>query len=146
MSRRFTLAEAESLLPELGRHLREAIAGKEDYDRADEAIDAMTQRVMMQGGMVVDRDKAVDMRAQRDRAGERIGEALRAVQETGCEIKDLAIGLVDFPTMFEGEEVCLCWKLGEPRIEFWHGAHEGFAGRKPIDRHFIEQHRGNPTQ
>jgi hypothetical protein len=48
-------------------------------------------------------------------------------------VRDLDLGLVDFPSLLEGEEVCLCWKLGEERIAFWHGIEEGFAGRKPLD-------------
>jgi hypothetical protein len=55
-------------------------------------------------------------------------------------VKDLDIGLVDFPTVFRGVEVCLCWKLGEPRIGYWHGAEEGFRGRKPIDQDFLAHH------
>jgi hypothetical protein len=61
-------------------------------------------------------------------------------------VKDLDIGLVDFPTTFNGVEVYLCWKLGEPGIEFWHGVEEGFRGRKPIDREFLENHRGDRAQ
>ena len=43
-----------------------------------------------------------------------------------------------------GEEVCLCWRLGEVRIEFWHGVDEGFRGRKPIDEEFLANHKGDP--
>ncbi len=56
-------------------------------------------------------------------------------------MKDLDIGLVDFPTLFQGEEVYLCWKLGEAGIRFWHGIDEGFRGRKPIDAEFLEHHQ-----
>ena len=68
------------------------------------------------------------------------------IQEMGCVIKDLDIGLVDFPTLFRGEEVYLCWKMDEPGIGFWHGVHEGFAGRKPIDQDFLEHHQGDLAQ
>ncbi len=64
-------------------------------------------------------------------------------QDAGCLVKDLEKGLVDFPTLFRGEEVYLCWKLGEESIQFWHGTHEGFAGRKPIDQAFLENHEGD---
>ena len=60
------------------------------------------------------------------------------MQEIGCLIKDLDIGLIDFPTTYRGEEVYLCWKLGEPGIEYWHGVDEGFRGRKPIDQDFLD--------
>jgi hypothetical protein len=61
-------------------------------------------------------------------------------------VKDLDTGLVDFPTMYRGVEVCLCWKLGEGAIGYWHGVDEGFRGRKPIDQDFRDQHRGDPAQ
>ena len=54
--------------------------------------------------------------------------------------------LVDFPTLFKGVEVYLCWKLGEPAIDFWHGIDEGFRGRKPIDKEFLDHHRGDRGQ
>ena len=57
-------------------------------------------------------------------------------------VKDLDVGLVDFPTFYRGEEVYLCWRMDESDIDHWHGVHEGFAGRKEIDRHFVENHRG----
>jgi hypothetical protein len=62
-------------------------------------------------------------------------EAVNKIQETGCVVKDLDTGLIDFPSLLDGQEVYLCWKVGEDRIEYWHGLHEGFAGRKPLDNH-----------
>ncbi|GAX89921.1 DUF2203 domain-containing protein [Effusibacillus lacus] len=57
------------------------------------------------------------------------------VQEYGAEIKNVDLGLIDFYTIMDGQEACLCWKLGEPhKIQYWHGLHEGFLGRKPITR------------
>jgi len=52
---------------------------------------------------------------------------------------------VDFPTLLRGDEVYLCWRLGEPCIGFWHGVDEGFRGRKPVDRDFLDNHRGDST-
>ena len=49
---------------------------------------------------------------------------------------------VDFPTLFQGEEVYLCWRMDEDDIDHWHGVNEGFVGRKPIDQHFVDNHRG----
>jgi hypothetical protein len=49
------------------------------------------------------------------------------------QVKDLAIGLLDFPCQVDGRTVLLCWKLGEKQITHWHGLEEGFAGRKPVD-------------
>src|SRR5581483_11883040 len=92
------------------------------------------ERLMMAGGVVVDRERALGIRRRSDSAGERLKAALEEVQEIGCLIKDLDIGLIDFPTTYRGVEVYLCWKLGEDGIEYWHGVEEGFRGRKPIDQ------------
>jgi hypothetical protein len=143
MAKRFSLAEAQSLIPRVDSLLREAVSLKSDYQEAEEAIQAMAQRVAMMGGMKVDRDQAIDARDLRDGLAVKLRAAIEQVQEVGCVIKDLDIGLIDFPTLFRGEEVYLCWKLGEPKIEFWHPVTEGFRGRKAIDQDFLDNHRGD---
>lgn len=57
---------------------------------------------------------------------------LTQLQETGCVLKSLQDGLIDFPHLKEGREICLCWKYGEEDIQFWHEVDEGFAGRTPL--------------
>jgi hypothetical protein len=146
VAKRFTHAEAQGLLPEVGRLLRHALDAKTEYQEAEKAIEDQSQRVMLMGGVIVDRERALTARSRRDAAAAMLREAIEAVQETGCVVKDLDIGLVDFPTLFRGVEVYLCWKLGEPGIEFWHGVDEGFRGRKPIDREFLDNHRGDRAQ
>ena len=143
MPKRFTLIEAERLLPEIQAIIREAVSLKTQYQEAEQALHSFAQRVAMQGGVVVDREAVLQNRAERDRYGESLKEAIERIQEYGCVIKDLDIGLVDFPTLFRGQEVYLCWKMGESGIGFWHGTDEGFAGRKPIDRDFLDNHRGD---
>jgi hypothetical protein len=106
----------------------------------------MAHRVSMMGGMAMDRDKAIDARNRRDAVAAKLRGAVEQVQELGCVVKDLDTGLIDFPTLFRGEEVYLCWRLGEPAIGFWHGVDEGFRGRKAIDQDFLENHRGDRAQ
>jgi hypothetical protein len=54
------------------------------------------------------------------------------VESHGCVMKDLDLGLLDFPALREGRPILLCWKPGEPAIRYWHGSEEGFAQRKPL--------------
>ena len=54
------------------------------------------------------------------------------IEALGAEVKDLELGLVDFPAEREGETVLLCWRVGEDEIGYWHGLDEGFAGRRPL--------------
>ena len=109
-------------------------------------IHEFSEHVMMMGGVMVDRDRALTARARRDEAASRLRDRIEAVLETGCLVKDLDIGLVDFPTLFRGVEVYLCWKLGESGIAFWHGVDEGFRGRKAIDQDFLDHHQGDRPQ
>ena len=60
-------------------------------------------------------------------------DAVSEIESNGCVVKDLEMGLVDFPSKVNDEQVFLCWKLGEPAIRFWHRMDEGYAGRKPLD-------------
>ena len=57
---------------------------------------------------------------------------IKEIERLGGVVKDVAQGLIDFYGLREGEIVCLCWRLGEERIDYWHGLEEGFAGRQPI--------------
>ncbi len=57
---------------------------------------------------------------------------LTQLQETGCVLRSLQDGLIDFPHLKQGREIYLCWKYGEEDIRFWHEVDEGFAGRTPL--------------
>jgi hypothetical protein len=145
MSRRFTLWEAERMLPQIREWMREAVSLKSEYDEAEQAVRSRTERIMVMGGVIVDGKQAVEDKARRESVGEHLRSVLENIQESGCLVKDLEKGLVDFPTLLRGEEVYLCWKLDEASIGFWHGVHEGFAGRKAIDQDFLDHHEGDQT-
>ena len=144
MPRRFNLREAESLLPQVSRLIQDAVSLKPVCQEAEDSIQALSQKVMLYGGIIVDRERALAVKQRRDESLEKLKTAVEGIQETGCIVKDLEKGLVDFPTLFRGQEVYLCWKMDEPAIRFWHGIEEGFAGRKQIDQEFLDNHRGDP--
>ncbi|HEY1241161.1 MAG TPA: DUF2203 domain-containing protein [Bryobacteraceae bacterium] len=146
MGKRFTLAEAEQLIPSVDRLLRKAVELKAGYVTEGHNFESFQRRIVMTGGMVVDRTEVRRTRERRDEAAASLRSAIEEVQELGCVVKDLDMGLVDFPTLFRGQEVYLCWKLGEPSIAFWHGVDEGYAGRKAIDADFRENHEGDRAQ
>jgi hypothetical protein len=62
----------------------------------------------------------------------RIDALVRAINATGAILKDVNTGLVDFLAVRDGREVYLCWRYGEPEIQYWHDMEGGFAGRQPI--------------
>jgi hypothetical protein len=142
MARYFTLVEARQLLPVVDRAIRAAVQAKASYDQSEQTLQQLLQRIIMAGGMLVDRYAVESMKTARQSSGERFKTAIEEIQEIGCLVKDLDTGLLDFPTLFRGEEVYLCWRMGETDIEYWHGVHEGFAGRKAIDQFFVENHQG----
>ena len=59
-------------------------------------------------------------------------DLMRKIEEMGCEVKGIREGLIDFPSLREGREVYLCWRMPEKEILFWHDVNAGFSGRKPI--------------
>ncbi|HYL27328.1 MAG TPA: DUF2203 domain-containing protein [Candidatus Nitrosotalea sp.] len=61
-----------------------------------------------------------------------IGRLIYRIESLGCVVKDIDLGLVDFPSMLDDEPVFLCWKLGESRVSYWHGTDEGFSARKAL--------------
>ena len=146
MPKRFTLDEAERLLPQIEGYLRMALETKPEFDAAEQAMRTITERVMMMGGMILPREEVVGTRKSRDEAAAKLRHAVNLIQETGCVVKDLDIGLIDFPSFYDGREVYLCWKLGESGIGFWHGVEEGFAGRKAVDADFRARHQGDLAQ
>lgn len=142
MTRYFTLAQAEQLLPEVERSLREALFYQAEAQKAHQELEQVSERIRTSGGARVDPGQHLALRARRDTSAAALKDALEQIERTGALIKDLDIGLIDFLARFKNRDVCLCWKLGETGIRFWHDAEEGFRGRKPIDREFLERHSG----
>lgn len=64
---------------------------------------------------------------------EKLDALVHRIQETGTLIKDINLGLLDFPALKDRREVYLCWQSGEGEIAFWHEVEAGYAGRQPIE-------------
>lgn len=132
MSRYFTLQEAESLIPAIRECLEAAISAKAMVGEIDGEMQDLSARINMLGGMEVDPGRVVRKKLERVSLVRSIEESIDEIQRSGCLVKDLDMGLLDFPALLDGVEVYLCWKLGEPKIEWWHSAHEGYSGRRKI--------------
>ena len=129
----FSLTEAERLRSQLEPLLIEAMESRRKMMDVDERINSLAERIQRSGGLAVAYESAAKTRLERNRLEETVQSALDQIQDTGCVVKDLDVGLLDFPARIDDEEVYLCWKLGEDRIRFYHRQDEGFAGRKPLD-------------
>ena len=87
----------------------------------------------MSGGMRFDYQHAGQQRLEQNSLESSIAAALEKIHSTGCVVKDLDTGLLDFPGRLNNEDIYYCWRVGEDRIRFYHRQDEGFAGRRPID-------------
>jgi hypothetical protein len=143
MPRLFRIEEAERLLPDVRTAIEAAIRLKTEFDSSRLGLAREMNRIGMLGGAMVDRGAIQGLRSGAEAKAAEVNSAIDAIHEFGCLVKDLDIGLIDFPTRFRGREVYLCWKLGEEGIAWWHGTDEGFAGRKAIDDDFRQNHEGD---
>jgi hypothetical protein len=128
--RYFTVPEAQALLPRLRETLDALRRTRDEAMLKKTQIDMLWKRLDA-GEAVLG---AVGEEQQRlDALAARLAAIARDVEETGCILRDVDAGLVDFPARVRGgRTVFLCWRLGEPEIAYWHGTGEGFAGRKPL--------------
>ena len=131
--RTFTLEEAHALLPILESLLRTAIDDKTLIEAVDTELQEIAHRVFLNGGTLLKIVSLARRKAERQKALQRVKDAVAEIHATGVQDKDLDIGLLDFPCVVSEEIVLLCWKLGENKITHWHSTTEGFAGRKLID-------------
>ena len=104
----YTPRHAEDVLPEVRAVVQNVMRIKNDTERAKDDAE-MTE------------------------AMNRLEGEVRKLEELGCVLRDMSLGLVDFPAVRLGERVWLCWKLGEDHVNFWHSRQEGYAGRKPVE-------------
>jgi hypothetical protein len=142
-ARTFTLDEAKMLLPVLESLLRSAISGKKLMEEVDGELQELSHRIFLNGGTHVDVVAVARRKAERAKAEQRAKDALAEIDSIGVQVKDIDIGLLDFPCEVDGKTVLLCWKMGENSITHWHGTDEGFAGRKLIDERIARSKRAN---
>jgi hypothetical protein len=141
--RTFTLEEAQSLLSVLESLLRTSIDGKKLIESVDTELQETAHRVFLNGGMFLNIVHLARRKAEREKSILRVRDAMAEIDAIGVQVKDLDIGLLDFPCEVDGKIVLLCWKLGEEGITHWHGTDEGFAGRKPIDERISRAKKAN---
>ncbi len=129
--RYFTVEEANEALGEVRPLTEELVEHRRALVELQERQSALTARIAGNGGNVEPHElEDVQERLDKEVAG--IARCVARIHEVGGLVKDLDDGLVDFPATHEGEEILLCWRLGEDEIAFWHGLDEGFSGRKPL--------------
>jgi hypothetical protein len=136
MSKIFTLQEAQHLIPTVKEWLEQAIESKRQVETIDDELRGVSERINMMGGSEINPAAILKQRRTKDAALRALRDVIGQIEASGCLVKDLDRGLVDFPALLGDEEVYLCWKLGEDSIGYWHRVEEGYAGRKPIGDDF----------
>lgn len=125
MGRRyFTLEEARRLLPFLREMTEKAMRISQRLEQYREEVQALAEQGPSNSGSAAGTAYLEELIA--------IQTCLVKIQETGCLVKSIQEGLIDFPHWRAGREVYLCWKYGEDDIRFWHEVDAGFAGRTPL--------------
>jgi hypothetical protein len=130
--RLFTLDEAQALLDDQVRALAERMV---DLRTELRPLEKRWQKLVITvgsngGGLAA--DEANDMRERLEEGHEELRGLLQEIADLGVQVKDPDSGLLDFPSEVDGEAALLCWRVGEPRIAFWHSPEDGFAGRRPL--------------
>jgi hypothetical protein len=133
--RYFEPADVDTLIPTLTRVLASIMRANEQATGIAARLEAERERIGLAGGGVIDRAAWKAEVEQLARLTETVKAGLAEIGAMGGTIKDLALGLVDFPHQRDGRVVNLCWKYGESSVTHWHGLDEGFANRKPLDPH-----------
>lgn len=130
--RYFRLAEVNAMLPTLRTlivQLRALVEEARSLHRELRLIKAVGHHA--DGTLIM----APDYRIARERFEATVQEAndiIDSIERTGCMLRSVDLGLVDFPAVINGEEVLLCWRMGEPEVMYYHGWGDGYAGRREL--------------
>jgi hypothetical protein len=142
----FTLEEASTLLPVLESLLKRAVDAKEKVELRQLEFAALSQKIMLNGGVLVRVVDAARRRAEHDHALKEAKDVIGEIDAIGVQVKDLDTGLLDFPFQLGDEVVLLCWKMGETEIGWWHRVEDGFRGRQPLDGRFGAKRAGRQDE
>ena len=129
--RLFTLEEANELVPWLEATFQRLVPAQEELTALQSRL-LVLQRQRRSNGASSSQSEVTQAQQEQDRLGQRFEESIREITNQGILVRDVARGLVDFPSIREGREVYLCWIGGEEQIEFWHETDRGFAHRQPL--------------
>ena len=127
----FTVDEANRKIPWLEAQLQAIASLGKNIERLKLDLDNLLRKSSSNGHGNTNQDVA-NNRKETDAAVDRLRDLAQEISSSGIILRDPERGLVDFPMLWEGREVYLCWVLGESSIQFWHEIDTGFAGRQPL--------------
>ena len=126
--RSFTIEQANTHVPRLRLLMERLQRGALRLRRAREeaAANAAADRIELPV------ERLLALRPELRHVAEELDAVIEEIQGLGVELKDLELGLVDFPAERDGEAIYWCWQYGEDQVRYWHRRTEGFAGRRPL--------------
>lgn len=131
MKKYFTVEEANALLPLLKDEVASLQTLKINFERQYEELSHLKER---QSVPVKEQDKLYfEKEFELEFMQIEAQTIVNSIAMKGVELKSVEIGLIDFPSVKDGEEILLCWKMGEESITHYHGLHDGYTGRKPLN-------------
>lgn len=125
--RTYTIEEANALIPQVRAVLLQLAVEQRRLD----ASHAEMHRQLDANGDPASAAAAVRQEAEVAEIREGMRTLLVHLADMGIELRDVEMGLLDFPGERDGARVWLCWRLADPRVAFWHGTDEGYASRQP---------------
>jgi hypothetical protein len=125
----FTVAEANATLPLLRLVVRDITVLAHALREQHRRLARLQEDTEPVGEAEID-----DTVAEIERIQEQMRDHERELEQLHVEIKDYLTGLIDFPARFDGRDVYLCWRLGEPDVAHWHELDAGFAGRQKLTK------------
>ena len=129
----FTTEEANELLPVLSDLLRDLQRKRDKVVEIEVQIDALELiKETQDNASAREQEQLIE---KHRKAVAEFYETVDEIHSHGCLLKDIDLGLIDFYGVVEGRIVCLCWRLGEEGIRFWHDVKEGYANRQALDEH-----------
>ena len=129
--RQFTLDEANALVPWLEETFQRLANMRQEQTDAQSRLDQLLEH-RGSNGSSSSNEAMQQAQGNVDRLARLMEEGFQDILAEGIIVRDVATGLVDFPSQREGREVFLCWIRGEERIDFWHETNRGFAHRQPL--------------
>jgi hypothetical protein len=131
----FTLAEANKMLPALDAQLKTLQGVKTELEEKYRMYAVYKDKIVRRANEQSegsDKDPLFGLELDMEFLQIQARSMLSQFEQLGVQLKSIELGLLDFPSQLDGQEILLCWRQGETEITHYHGNHEGFAGRKPL--------------
>ncbi|MBM3924722.1 MAG: DUF2203 family protein [SAR202 cluster bacterium] len=129
--RLFSLEEARQTLPWLETKFHEMDPIIEKLSKTEEHSELLKRKTRGNGHHNIDTEMA-EIRREEEELRSQAAKVVEEINDRGIIVRDIRMGLVDFPSMSGQREIFLCWVRGEKSIDWWHGTNEGYSSRKPL--------------